>query len=205
MIDMPSDHPQTPQSPSQTSPGPNDPPSKPTTSPRVNNSLPTPAHSINGSMASAGSVSVLDATHPDEESNKRKRDLDDQGDQEQKKVHVEDSRISIDDLHLDVGKKYLLCRTRKTPFFSKNRIPHFFALGLFFMPESLHITYISTWLTPTLMNSSSCQSSSFYPRSLRALFTARDRFICSTNWSRRREEELAQDVQELHAGTQRSI
>ena len=53
----------------------------------------------------------------EDSSNKRKRDLEDHGDREQKKVHVEDSRISIDDLHLDVGKKYLLCRTRKTPFF----------------------------------------------------------------------------------------
>jgi hypothetical protein len=63
---------------------------------------------------------MVDASHVDEPSNKRKRDLEDHGDREQKKVHVEDSRISIKDLHLDVGQKYLLCRTRKTPFFVKD-------------------------------------------------------------------------------------
>ena len=119
---MPPDHPQTPQSPSQTSPGTNDLPLKPTTSPRVSHSLPTPAHSINGSMSSTGSGFVSDGAHLEESSNKRKRDIDDHGDREQKKVHVEDSRISIEDLHLDVGKKYLLCRTRKTPFFSKSSL-----------------------------------------------------------------------------------
>lgn len=51
----------------------------------------------------------------EEPSNKRKRDVEDNGDQEQKKVHVEDRRLGIEDLHLDVGKKYLLCRTRKAP------------------------------------------------------------------------------------------
>jgi len=71
-------------------------------------------------MSSTGSGFVMDGAHQEELSNKRKREIDDQGDQEQKKVHIEDSRISIDDLHLDVGKKYLLCRTRKTPFFAEN-------------------------------------------------------------------------------------
>jgi hypothetical protein len=56
----------------------------------------------------------------DEVSNKRKRDVEDHGDRDQKKVHVEDSRLSIDDLHLDVGEKYLLCRTRKAPFFPQD-------------------------------------------------------------------------------------
>jgi hypothetical protein len=51
----------------------------------------------------------------EESSNKRKREVEDNGDQEQKKVHVEDRRLGIEDLHLDVGKKYLLCRTRKAP------------------------------------------------------------------------------------------
>ncbi len=51
----------------------------------------------------------------EESSNKRKREVEDNGDQEQKKVHVEDRRLGIQDLHLDVGKKYLLCRTRKAP------------------------------------------------------------------------------------------
>jgi hypothetical protein len=51
----------------------------------------------------------------EESSNKRKREVEDNGDQEPKKVHVEDRRLGIEDLHLDVGKKYLLCRTRKAP------------------------------------------------------------------------------------------
>jgi hypothetical protein len=66
----------------------------------------------------------------DDVSNKRKRDIEDHGDRDQKKVHVEDSRLSIDDLHLDVGEKYLLCRTRKAPFFSQDLL--FFPLVLYF-------------------------------------------------------------------------
>ncbi len=55
-------------------------------------------------------MDIQDAT------NKRKRDVEDTGNQELKKVHVEDRNLGIEDLHLDVGKKYLLCRTRKAPF-----------------------------------------------------------------------------------------
>ena len=115
---MPSDHPPSPQSPSQHIFDSIDLPHKPTTSPRVSNSLPTPAHSINGSMSSH-QIDHEGADNSDV-SNKRKRELEDSGDREQKKVHVEDSRISIKDLHLDVGQKYLLCRTRKTPFFPRD-------------------------------------------------------------------------------------
>lgn len=46
---------------------------------------------------------------------KRKRPLDDIGDREQKKVHIEDRRLGIENLHLDVGEKYLLCRTPYQP------------------------------------------------------------------------------------------
>jgi len=62
-------------------------------------------------MSSTTSDINADTSLVEEISNKRKRDLEDHGDREQKKVHVEDSRISINDLHLDVGQKYLLCRT----------------------------------------------------------------------------------------------
>jgi hypothetical protein len=49
-------------------------------------------------------------------SNKRKYSFDDAGSREHKKVHLDDPRkISIQDLHLNVGEKYLLCRTRKAP------------------------------------------------------------------------------------------
>ncbi|KAF7944451.1 hypothetical protein EAE96_010843 [Botrytis aclada] len=105
---MPSDLPQTPQSPSNT-PGSTDISSKNVVSPRINTSLPTPAHSINGSMSTVNSA--IEASHSVDPSTKRKRDFEDLGDQKLKKVHVEDSRPSIDDLHQDVGKKYLLCRT----------------------------------------------------------------------------------------------
>ena len=110
---MPFELPNTPQSPSQATF--NDFASKATGSP-IQHSLPTPAHSVNGSMSSLSAVDFQ--SQGEEITNKRKRDVDDQGDQEQKKVHVEDSRISIDDLHMDVGAKSLLCRTRKAPFLS---------------------------------------------------------------------------------------
>lgn len=58
---------------------------------------------------------VADAMQIDEVSNKRKRDIEDNGDREQKKAHVEKSRVSIDDLHLDVGEKYKLCRLPHPP------------------------------------------------------------------------------------------
>lgn len=47
---------------------------------------------------------------------KRKRPTDDFSERDQKKVHLEDRRLGIENLHLDVGEKYLLCRTRKAPF-----------------------------------------------------------------------------------------
>lgn len=107
-------HPQTPQSPSQFSPGTSDPSGVATSmtasATATLNTLPTPAHSVNGS-----------ASHPDmpmgdDSPQKRKRSMDDSGDRALKKVHLEESKLGIEDLHLDVGKKYLLCQTRKTPF-----------------------------------------------------------------------------------------
>ncbi len=82
-------------------------------SPKIITSLPTPAHSVSGSMSlSAADVLVMS----DEMTSKRKREIDDQGDRESKKVHVEDARLTIEDLHLDVGEKYLLlCKTGKIP------------------------------------------------------------------------------------------
>lgn len=112
---MPSDPPHTPTSPSRSNFGDFDLPSKPV-SPRPTHSLPTPAHSINGSMSSIPDPVLPDTINNDEITNKRKREVEDNGDQGQKKVHIEDSRLSIEDLHIDVGEKYLLCKTRKTPF-----------------------------------------------------------------------------------------
>lgn len=41
---------------------------------------------------------------------------DDMGEQGPKKAHLQDPRrLGIEDLHMDVGEKYFLCRTRKAP------------------------------------------------------------------------------------------
>lgn len=104
-------HPQTPQSPSQPSPATS---FDPTTNPSASMTyvaaaaLPTPAHSVNGSSGQ------VDCAMTDESPHKRKRPLDDLGDREQKKAHVEDHKLGIEDLHRDVGHKYLVCQTRKT-------------------------------------------------------------------------------------------
>jgi hypothetical protein len=119
---MPSEHPQTPESPSQTSLGVTDIHRKTSTSPQFSNSLPTPAHSINGSMSALGGDSMASGFSQEDPSNKRKRDTEDNGERSQKKIHLEDVGLSIGDLHLDVGEKYLLCRTRKTPFFLQDLV-----------------------------------------------------------------------------------
>jgi hypothetical protein len=73
--------------------------------------LPTPAHSVNGA---GHDLAMADDASP----NKRKRTAEDVGDREQhKKPHLEDSKLGINDLHYDVGIKYLLCQSRKAPFF----------------------------------------------------------------------------------------
>ncbi|KAL6360409.1 hypothetical protein LRP88_06115 [Fusarium phalaenopsidis] len=101
-------HPQTPQSPSQFSSGTSEPALGVATSMTATataTTLPTPAHSV------SGSASHHDVAMADDSPHKRKRSVDDSGDREQKKVHVEESKLGIEDLHLDVGKKYLLCQT----------------------------------------------------------------------------------------------
>lgn len=111
-------NPQTPQSPSQYSPSTADPHSSMNSSMTsvTTASLPTPAHSVNN-CDSSHDATMVDADSP----NKRKRLADDTGDQEQKKVHLEDPRrLGIQDLHLDVGPKYLLLRTRKASLYSNH-------------------------------------------------------------------------------------
>ncbi|KAF6837024.1 Rox3 mediator complex subunit [Colletotrichum musicola] len=104
-------HPQTPQSPSQFSPGTSDPASSMNSSaPSSTTTLPTPAHSVNGSASQPSDMSQ-DIVMGDDSPHKRKRMLEDLGDREQKKVHIEDSKTGIEALHLDVGEKYLLCQT----------------------------------------------------------------------------------------------
>ncbi|KAK3378211.1 Rox3 mediator complex subunit-domain-containing protein [Podospora didyma] len=105
-------HPQTPQSPSQFSPGTSDLVMSLTSSMTTiatTTNLPTPAHSVNGS--SIPSEMAHDAVMGDDSPHKRKRPADDIGEQRRKKVQTEDRRLGIENLHLDVGEKYLLCRT----------------------------------------------------------------------------------------------
>ena len=74
--------------------------------------LPTPAHSINGTSASDHHDGIM----IDDYTSKRKRTDHDSG-LMGKKAYLEDPRnLGIKDLHLDVGEKYLLCRTRKAPY-----------------------------------------------------------------------------------------
>lgn len=69
--------------------------------------LPTPAHSVNGANSQPDAVMVDDSPH------KRKRPLDDVGgERDPKKMHLEDRKLGIQNLHLDVGKIHLLCQKR---------------------------------------------------------------------------------------------
>jgi hypothetical protein len=103
-------HPRTPQSPSQVSPATSsDALNTQTSSMTTATTLPTPAHSVNG-CASQNDVAMTD-----DSPQKRKRTIDDDGGDCAKKVHLEGHRLNIQDLHLDVGSKYLLCQTCKVP------------------------------------------------------------------------------------------
>ncbi|KAK0728289.1 mediator of RNA polymerase II transcription subunit 19 [Lasiosphaeria miniovina] len=107
-------HPQTPQSPSQFSPSTSDIIMSVTSSmTTISTALPTPAHSVNGS--SIPSEMTHDMLAGDDTPHKRKRPTDDVGERQKKKVQIEDRRTGIENLHLDVGEKYLLCRTPHPP------------------------------------------------------------------------------------------
>ncbi|CRK26178.1 hypothetical protein BN1708_018206, partial [Verticillium longisporum] len=107
-------HPQTPQSPSQLSPGTSDLASSMNSSLTSLTTLPTPAHSVNGSTSHPPDTSH-DYAMGDDTPQKRKRSIGDVGERDQKKPHVEDGKLDIDDLHQDVGEKYLLCQTTSPP------------------------------------------------------------------------------------------
>jgi hypothetical protein len=107
-------HPQTPESPSHPSAGKS--PTIDFSRSTADTMFPTPANSTSGCAFSSGTEMSQDPSIGIQDSpNKRKRHVDDAGDRDQKKFHGEDRRLGIEDLHLDVGKKYLLCRTRKAP------------------------------------------------------------------------------------------
>lgn len=116
---MPSNNPQTPQSPNNnsftTAPGSG---SSPIGNKMSSNSLPTPMSSVHGVPNISGRMGDDKDLEIDDPSNKRKREVEDSGDREQKKVHIEDGRPGIDDLHKVVGRPYLFCQTRKTPLLS---------------------------------------------------------------------------------------
>lgn len=123
---MTSNLPRTPETPSHTSPSAADLPSKPVMSPTDTHSMPTPARSVNGSMSSINTEVPSEGVSQDDSSLKRKRDPEDQGDQEQKKVHVEKSenhKVTIADLSENVGELYLFCKTRKASFFLRSIFP----------------------------------------------------------------------------------
>ncbi|KAI1005075.1 hypothetical protein K3495_g3147 [Podosphaera aphanis] len=115
------DHPQTPESPLHLD---HTKYPKQTSSPRAH-SLPTPTHSTNGSVSSLDSEMSLN-----ELSCKRKREADDTGNQTLKKPHIEDGRLCLEDLHLDVGKKYKLCHTPHNPAIPDLRQDLFALFGL---------------------------------------------------------------------------
>ncbi|KAJ6438483.1 cytochrome P450 [Purpureocillium lavendulum] len=120
-------HPQTPQSPCNFSPATSSDPMTGLSAASAATStttLPTPAHSVNGCN------SQPDTAMSEESPHKRKRPLDDVGDRDQKKMHLEDRKLGIEDLHLDVGDKYLLCHTQPLPRTSEDLYAKYGLAGL---------------------------------------------------------------------------
>lgn len=79
------------------------------------------SHSITGTEARTTSPLTMDVNmngHNDDGTLKRKYEFGDSGEHKDKKLHVAGRKPSISDLHIDVGKIYQLCRTRKYPYFS---------------------------------------------------------------------------------------
>ncbi|KAK1835796.1 hypothetical protein QBC39DRAFT_128093 [Podospora conica] len=110
---MMSFHPQTPQSPSQLSPSTTDPMTSMTSSMTSSTvTLPTPAHSVNGSSMLPEANN--DAVMSEDLHQKRKRSGD-EGERDQKKVDTEGRRYGIENLHANMDEKYLLCRTPYPP------------------------------------------------------------------------------------------
>lgn len=78
------------------------------------NTLPTPAHSINGT--NLPSDLAHDITMSDDTPQKRKREQGDAGEQErEKRVHIDDGIPAMEAMHEDVGEKYLLLKKQWQP------------------------------------------------------------------------------------------
>ncbi|PBP24822.1 putative Mediator of RNA polymerase II transcription subunit 19 [Diplocarpon rosae] len=115
---MTSNLPRTPETPSQTSPNHSSLPSKPVNSPAGPHSILTPARSVNGSMSSATVEIPSEGFLQEDSCHKRKRDVEDHGDQEMKKLHVEEpeiQKVTIEDISEDVGALYLFCKKPHQP------------------------------------------------------------------------------------------
>ncbi|PHH82949.1 hypothetical protein CDD83_3101 [Cordyceps sp. RAO-2017] len=123
-------HPQTPQSPCHFSPATVPEPmtgiaSYAAAAAAPTATLPTPAHSVNGGNSQPDAVMADDSPH------KRKRPLDDIGGHAQrKKTHRDDEKLGIEDLHLDVGPKYLLCQNVPPPALPRTSEDLFELFGL---------------------------------------------------------------------------
>lgn len=107
--------PQTPQSPSQFSPATTDPVSSVnSTMTSFTTALPTPAHSVNGS--NLPSDPAHDVTMGGDSPQKRKREQGDNGGRErEKRVQIDDGIPNIEEMHEDVGEKYLLLKKKWQP------------------------------------------------------------------------------------------
>ncbi|KAJ2905297.1 Mediator of RNA polymerase II transcription subunit 19 [Zalerion maritima] len=111
-------HPQTPQSPSRNSPVTTDPNSSISSVTSMSTTtLPTPAHSVNGSLSTQPSDIAHDMSHKMDHGTpgKRKRPVQDTGDRDQEKLHMEQAPVSIDRLHMDVGPMYMVLNNPQPP------------------------------------------------------------------------------------------
>lgn len=115
--------PRTPQSPLRGGAHPAEslPTSQPHTSSEMNST--TQRTSItDGTTTTSPMATGIDGRN-DDSTLKRKHSVEETSEHKDKKPHVEKRKLSISDLHIDVGKIYQLCRTRKYPCFSNPAAP----------------------------------------------------------------------------------
>lgn len=113
--------PRTPQSPLNGQPQPRPSAALALATAQLHNMHDMNSHSITGTEASTTSPLAVDANmngRNDDGSLKRKHEFEENGEHKDKKLHVEDRKPCISDLHIDVGKIYQLCRTRKYSYYS---------------------------------------------------------------------------------------
>lgn len=111
--------PRTPQSPLNGQPQPH--PSSASATAQIHTMYDSTSNSVTATEARTTSPLTVDVNmngHNEDGSLKRKQEFGESGEHKDKKLHVEGPKPSISDLHIDVGKIYQLCRTRKYPYFS---------------------------------------------------------------------------------------